>query len=190
MILLPKSVIKPGKFLASGTCGEVFEVEGMPEFVVKTPIGYVPRNRSTGTRKRDVTGTSQDIKDEIKNYNRLKLSKEKVFIPSKAVKLGKCDATGKNCLGILRPKVTVTKNFTYSQLEVLRKKIVGLSKKGFILSDGVQAGLNKQNMPVLYDTGFVKKGDPEDAFVINQYKWERFVLQIGKSPSKCGQITM
>jgi hypothetical protein len=186
-----KSKIKPGKFIAAGTCGEVYEVEGDPTRIIKVPVGYVKRgSKDTSTRRRDVKGTKQDIIEEMKTYKKLKLSKEDVFLPSKAVKLSKNSATEKNVIGIVRPKInTSASKMTYSQIAQLRKKIIALSIKGIVLSDGVQAGIDAKGNTVIYDTGFVKKRDPEDAFNINEYKWERFILQNKKSLSRCGKIT-
>lgn len=185
-----KPKMKPGKFIASGTCGDVYEVEGRSDLVIKVPVGYVKRgNSKDATRALNIRGTSQDILDEAKTYKKLKLSKESAFLPSKVVKLEKSSVAKGNFVGIVRPKININTKMTYAQIEQLRKKIINLSRKGIVLSDGVQAGVDARGNTVIYDVGFVKKRDPEDAFTINAFKWERFILKAGKSLSRCGGIT-
>jgi hypothetical protein len=186
----PKSQLKPGKHIASGTCGDVYEIEGNPKLTIKTPIGYVKRSGQSDTsRSLNIKGTSQEIKDEALIYTKLKLSREKAFLPAKAVKLNKNDLVPGKFIGIIRPKITpLNSKTTYATLEQLRKKIINISHKGIILADNIQAGTDEKGNVFIYDSGFVKKGDPEDAFDINEAKWERLLKQLGKPLEKCRWI--
>lgn len=161
------NIVKLGQFLDTGTCGAVYEAKDIQGYVVKIPID----------------NSNLDIKDEIKNYFVLKLYNEKVFIQSKAVKTnmpGNCTP----CLGILRPKITLAKTFSLEQLLQFKDDLISISKKGIILRDNIQAGVEASGKIVIYDIGFVKKGDSSDALLINGYKWERFILRLD-APVHC-----
>lgn len=196
--------ISLGKKLGEGNFGEVHEIEGHPDFVVKTPK-TVPHSwehlRRTQRRKgkslkdmfEDVHGIS-DIDREMDGYERHGLNALDVTIPSKSVMVTK---NGMRQQGILRPKVTVmteatspsrirkvrdtldvvNPNFTPLQIRKLQKGMNQLNEANIDVDDVIQVGIDKRGKPMIFDTGtFSKSRDPS-----NQMYWEQFGKRVGVS---------
>ena len=170
---------KIGKFITQGTCGDVFEIEGDKSSVIKVPIGYMNGNKSS------VQGTAQDVLDEARTYKRLKLALEPIFTHMKVIKLAKLEGAKGNYVGLIKSRITpVSSKVTVAQIEQLRRKVINLSHKGFIFKDKIEVGTDSNGNLSIYDTGFIKKGDPEDAFDINNSKWERLTKEVSRMKGK------
>lgn len=170
--------VKPGKLLSHGGAGNVNTVEGLPGFVVKTPVNkansYYDRDRADG------------FEYERKFYSKHKLLDEPLFIPTKEVKIG-------NKSALLRPTVTVisepnrdisrkiTNKVSNAQLEIMRQKIIQLSNRGYMFYDGFQIGIDSSGRLLAYDCGEMMIVTAKQALAYNNKEWLYFLIHIGKA---------
>lgn len=183
--------VKAGKLISHGGEGNVYDVENLPGFVVKTAIkktdSHYNPDRASGFR------------NEANFYKKHDLIDEPLFIPTKEVRVG-------NEKGLLRPKVTVisepnriisrkiTSKVTDEELEIMRQKLIADSKEGFVFYDGLQIGFDKSGRLLEYDAGTMYKTKSRDAFAVNNAEWLYFLTRIRKARTeeeaakKYGQI--
>ena len=166
--------VTPGKLISHGGAGNVNTVNGLPDFVVKTPVNkknsYYSDRRKAG------------FDNERRFYNKHDLLDEPLFIPTKEVKIG-------NATGLLRPSVTVlsepnriisrkiTSKITDKQLAVMRQKLIHLSIDGYLFQDGLQIGIDKSGRLLEYDCGEMVITTPAKAFEYNNQEWLLFPNQ-------------
>ncbi len=137
-----------------------------------------------------------DLKSEARFYKKHQMSKLPLMIPLKEVK------TDKGEYAVLKPIVKpiaepgYVKNksaFTDQRLEELRQKIIKLSYRGYIFSDGLQLGIDKAGRLLQFDTGAMKRvhsksGISNKPFEENNIEWKTLLKKLGKSTSKYGKI--
>lgn len=184
--------VKPGKLISHGGAGNVSTVEGLPGFVVKTPVNK--KNSYYNEERKD------GFEYERRFYKKHGLLGLPLFIPSK-------DVTVNGHPAILRPSVTVisepnriisrkiTGKITRHQLEDMRQKIIKLSNLGYMFYDGFQIGYDKSGRLLAYDCGEMEKTNSRDAFSVNNQEWLYFLTeQLGRAKThteaakKYGQI--
>lgn len=138
------------------------------------------------------------IKTEANFHKKHSMEKLPLVTPLKTVK------TDKGKYAIIKPMVkpilepgNEVKNkskFTDSRLATLRKKIIELSYKGFILDDGLQLGIDKANRILQFDIGDMVFMKPRKnsinniPFRENNRHWKNMLEALGKSPEKYGLI--
>jgi len=173
--------VKPGKLISHGGEGNVYAIENLPGFVVKTAIkktdSHYNPERASG------------FKNEANFYKRHDLIDEPLFIPTKEVRVG-------SEKGLIRPAVTVisepnrimpkkaTSRVTDKQLEIMRQKLIKLSREGFVFYDGLQIGYDKSGRLLEYDCGTMYKTKSRDAFSVNNAEWLYFLTRIGKAKTE------
>lgn len=171
--------VKPGKLISHGGAGNVNTIEGLPDFVVKTPVNK--KNSYYSDRRKD------GFETERRFYKKHDLLDKPLFIPTKEVKIG-------NATGLLRPSVTVisepnriisrkiTSKITAAQLEDMRQKIIKLSVQGYMFYDGFQIGFDKSGRLLAYDCGEMIITTPKEAFEYNNTEWLYFLTeQLGRA---------
>ncbi|HOW13505.1 hypothetical protein [Methanosarcina sp.] len=173
--------VKPGKLISHGGAGNVNTVEGLPGFVVKTPVNK--KNSYYNEERKD------GFEYERRFYKKHDLLDEPLFIPSK-------DVTVNGKPAILRPAITVisepnriisrkiTSKITDKQLEIMRQKLIKLSMKGYLFYDGLQIGFDKSGRLLEYDCGEMEKTSSKDAFTVNNQEWLYFLTRIGKAKTE------
>jgi len=173
--------VKPGKLISHGGAGNVSTIEGLPGFVVKTPVNK--KNSYYNEERKD------GFEYERRFYKKHGLLGLPLFIPSKDVIVN-----GKPA--ILRPAITVisepnriisrkiTSKITDKQLEIMRQKLIKLSMKGYLFYDGLQIGFDKSGRLLEYDCGEMEKTNSRDAFAVNNQEWLYFLTRIGKAKTE------
>ena len=162
-----QSDIKMGKLLGRGTRGDVYEVDGNPNLVVKVANEY------------DDGSTDE----EARLYHQLGMLHKPLFIPTEVRTIN-----GKTAM--IRPKITTTTdpskgrvsrdfmNLTPSVLEQIRKHIENLSNQGFVFADGIQLGFDSAGRPLLYDTGDIRtSSNKKEVYHINNIEWVAFLIR-------------
>jgi hypothetical protein len=195
-----------GKKVGEGKYGEVFELQGNRNLVVKAPKGFSNKTgRSVEQRKEDTESylnSRWGVNAELDFIRENNLTAEPLFSPSVIVNLGTNDLNNGDYYGVVRPKVSVipdwhkaNKNYnipklTDAKLEELRRKIIHLSHKGYIFNDGLQLGMDKAGRLLIFDQGATRRdpNDTEAAFRVNSYQWEMFLILIDKDIKKYGSI--
>lgn len=190
--------IQLGERLGGGLEGDVFSIKDNPKLVVKVPRGYNCRKYDEVERDYTLEHTQDNIISEAVFFNKNKLHKEDLFIPSKVVKLPNRPSLGdRKVFGIVRPRIEqltergsgklspdIKKKLTRSVMEDIRKKVILLSHKGYAFVDGLQLGIGKNGKPYLYDLGYIEKyANVMCAFATNEAEWEHFLVETGKAKS-------
>ena len=176
-----KSIIVPDKYLGFGSTAVVYTVSGNPNLVIKIPHGYMDTGDSDRRNRIEIIKTCiGHLKDEYKLYTDYDLEHEALFTPTQLVQLPENDI-GVGAIGLLRPYVQVIKkgtNLTDKQIEALRQQLISISKKGLVLGNGLQLGIDKSGKILLYDIGMLRKGHPDGAFWSNGETWRNFLVRI------------
>jgi hypothetical protein len=178
--LRPSTNIIPDKYLDSGACGDVFTVKGNRNMVVKIPRGFVKNDDLDWTesyRRHQISESIKELSDEYDLYVIYDLENEALFTPTELVQLGRNDL-GLSGIGLLRPYVKVLdypRALSDKQLEMLRQQLISISRKGLVLTDGLQIGIDKSGRPLLFDLGWVAKTKPSNAFASNSTLWRHMV---------------
>jgi hypothetical protein len=193
-------LVKMGKFLGKGCVGQVREIRGNPNLVVKTVRSYEGKEGEDVVESiRDGKFATKELKVEANFFTKNKLEKEPLFIPTRVVKIGP-----EKKLGLIHPKVhdrveyyphfhIEGKNgksaFTPSRLKTLRQHIIDLSYKGFVFVDGLQIGVDDAGRILQYDIGFMQRDKPgsDRPFEVNNVHWQEFISEFG-GPQKYGSI--
>jgi hypothetical protein len=169
--------IQLGKYINTGTRGQVYALEGNDNLVIKVANG---RDNLKGIQK------------EANDYTEMDLYSKPFFIPTKVVQLNSTD------IGLVRPRVTPIfdqhgksngDKLTMSQLRELRQRIIALTEEGYVLGDGLQVGVDRVGRLLLYDTDGVfraKSGKLDFVYYTNNNEWLRFLIKIGKLPTPHG----
>lgn len=191
--------VRLGKFLGKGCVGEVRSLIGNKNLVIKTVRSYEGKNGDDVVPDiRDGKFATRELKKEADDYTKYNLEQEPLFIPTRAVKVGK-----KRKLGLIRPKIHIVSEYypkfhinnknliTEKSLRELREKIIADSKKGFVFVDGLQLGIDDTSRILMYDIGFMEKDKPgsDRAFMVNNAHWEEFISQFSGGKAKYGGIT-
>jgi hypothetical protein len=189
------SSIRPTKkILGTGVVGAVAPVANNPRLVVKTVRSYKGAT-DVVSNIRDGKFARRELKKEADDFEKYKLEKEPLFIPTKAVKID-------GQLGLVRPKGIILTEYyptfkvfhkekiTDEKLIKLRKDLIDLSYKGFVFADGLQLMLDDAGRILLYDIGFIQKDRPgsDHAFEVNNMHWQELLEKLGKK-GKFGPIT-
>ena len=158
---------KMGKLLGRGTRGDVYEVDGNSDLVVKIANEY------------DDGSTDE----EARLYHHLGMLHKPLFIPTEVRTIN-----GKTAM--IRPKITTItdpstgrvsrdfRNLMPSVLEQIRKHIEDLSNQGFIFADGIQLGFDNAGRPLLYDTGDIRiSSNKKEVYHINNIEWIAFLIR-------------
>jgi hypothetical protein len=182
------------KILGTGVVGSVTPVAGNPNLVVKMVRSYKGAT-DVVSNIRDGKFARRELKKEADDFEKYKLEKEPLFIPTKAVKID-------GQLGLVRPKGIILTEYyptfkvfhkekiTDEKLIKLRKDLIDLSYKGFVFADGLQLMLDDAGRILLYDIGFIQKDRPgsDHAFEVNNMHWQELLEKLGKK-GKFGPIT-
>ena len=179
--------IELGKRVGEGMSGTVYAVKGNDTLVIKVPLGFVNDGRyDQDTRYAYIDDNAKDLDEEITTYNNHNLENEPLFIPTKVVNIGKSDISDRNFVGLVRPIVKVADKRTSqyqlsdTEIELLRRKVISISHRGFIIGDGLQVGIDDAGRPLLYDLGYLTRGTPSQAFIANADTWKFFLRKLGK----------
>ena len=196
--------VKLGKRIGRGESGEIYELQGNPDLIVKVPLGFINTyNDDVSILKRRTDRTRDDIENEAWLYKRFNMANKPLFIPTKEVNLGSNGIVSGNFTGLIRPKVAVVYDNSYlanpnkehkitdAQLEELRRKVIILSHEGFEFSDGLQVGFDKAGRLIMYDYGNLMKREAgnDDVFAWNNKVWQMLLKHTGrKSLARYGTI--
>ena len=181
-----KTTVTPtSNVIGRGTNGIIMPVRGNKNLIVKV--------------ERSAAWSPVDEEGEF--FVKNKLFKEPLFIPTKAVNIGKSGKTG-----LLRPAVAPIvepgykirseneKALTNQKLKELRAKIIDLSYKGYVFADGLQLGVDKAGRILQFDIGAVKRYKPQigkinnDPFEENDEEWGKLLWKLDKKRSTFGEI--
>jgi hypothetical protein len=186
-----------GKYLGKGCVGEVREMRGNKNLIIKTTRSYEGATDVVSEIK-DGKFAKRELKKESDDFIKYKLEKEPLFIPTKTVKIG---ADGR--MALIRPKVHVLVEY-YPHFKVsnkqlvkpenlvkLRNDLIDLSKKGYVFEDGLQLGIDDVGRILMYDIGFLRRDSPgsDRAFQINDMHWNEFISEFAGGVAKYGHIT-
>jgi hypothetical protein len=188
------SVRPTKKVLGTGVVGAVSPIKGSDRLIIKMVRSYKGAT-DVVSNIRDGKFANRELKKEANDFEKYKLDKEPLFIPTKSV-----NVDGK--LGLVRPKVTILTEYypefkvfhkellTDARLTKLRNDLIALSYKGFVFSDGLQIGIDDAGRILLYDIGFIQKDRPRSdrAFEVNNMHWQELLAKLGKK-GKFGPIT-
>lgn len=197
--------IKLGKLITKGTRGEVFEVEGNKNLVVKTYKG-VHNNGDQYGRQHNYDMMHGDIDDEAALYENNNFDNTPLVIPTKIVNLGSFGLRRGNLKGLVRPRVVPVfdyaenvpeqniKRLNAKAIETIRQKLIALSYQGYMLRDGLQIGLDKAGRPLLFDMGHFRRSSMiDEVFEHNNDAWDEFLDFIGKGGNsglaRYGEVT-
>ena len=189
--------VKTGKLLGRGCVGEVYNVKGNDNLVVKLPRAgarqYSARKLSTDALR----DAEQEMKKEADTFKKYNLINQPLFVPTKVLTI-ELQGRGK-VVAMIRPKVkTVTEYYpdlhiknpiSDKQLHQLREDLIILSEEGFCFVDGLQLGIDKAGRVLIYDIGFIEK-EPrgsERPYRVNDYQWQEILETLGKQ-KKFGPI--
>ena len=189
--------VKTGKLLGRGCVGEVYNVKGNDNLVVKLPRAgarqYSARKLSTDALR----DAEQEMKKEADTFKKYNLINQPLFVPTKVLTI-ELAGRGK-VVAMIRPKVkTVTEYYpdlhiknpiSDKQLRQLRDDLIILSEEGFCFVDGLQLGIDKAGRVLIYDIGFIEKEPKgsERPYRVNDYQWQEILETLGKQ-KKFGPI--
>lgn len=186
--------IEPDEYLGHGVQGAVYTVKNRPNMVVKVPIPYKYSGRTPSERQKYIRQGYNEIREEWEKYESLSLEDDPLIIPTKQIKITNHRVKG-SFPGLVRPKVKPVAQYgsfgykiTDAEIEQLRQKLIALSARGIVLSDGLQVGVDRKGRIQLYDLGFIEDRTPKVAAQKNQEQWELFLEGLGKSVIKYGMI--
>lgn len=181
-----KSTVTPlSNVLGTGSNGVVVPVKGNKNLIVKV--------------ERSAAWSPVDEEGEF--FNKNKLEKEPLFIPTKAINIDSSRKTG-----LLRPAIKPIvepgyeirheneRALTNQKLKELRSKIVELSYKGYIFADGLQLGVDRAGRILQFDIGAIKRVKTQsgkinnEPFNENNYEWNRLLYKLDRKASTFGEI--
>lgn len=186
-----------GEYVAGGSEGDVFEVAGNRNFIVKLPKTYTSKF-NTSSFKRAHNARSQELfNDEMTYYTNNDLYNKPLFIPTKVVPVTNPYIGNRQQLGLIKPKIAPVTDYsepvpsrnlfrvTEAQLIDLRDKLVDLSYEGFGFEDGLQVGIDRAGRLLVYDLGKMAKYRPgsDRPFHVNNNAWQEFLGDIGRFPT-------
>jgi hypothetical protein len=176
-------VVKKGsKALGEGTNGYVYPVKDTGRMILK--VGK--------------SSAWNDLKTEASFHKRHNMTKLPLMTPMKEVKTstGQYAVLKPVVIPVVEPGNVVRSKavFTDSRLRTLRAKIIELSYRGYIFSDGFQLGVDKAGRLLQFDTGAMqhitqsKHHINNRPFMQNNEEWQGLLANLGKRLSDFGEI--
>jgi hypothetical protein len=170
-----------GEHIGTGGYGGVYSVKNNPNLVVKIPVactdGYCKNIRKDGW-----CYSKNDIMDEGNFCEDHNTNSKSLFIPTKVVKMKKCNNDIGYCIGLVRPRIkelTMRDNIPLSQLVTLRKQLIDLSKQGFVFADDLQVGVDQAGRILQFDLNSVNKDTVSNALYYNNTAWRKLLHSLG-----------
>lgn len=189
--------VKTGKLLGRGCVGEVYNIKGNDNLVVKLPRAGARRYSARKLSSDALKDAEEEMKKEAATFQKYNLTEQPLFVPTKVLTVEIQDR-GK-VIAMIRPKVkTVTEYYpdlhiknpiSDKQLRQLRDDLIILSEEGFCFVDGLQLGIDRAGRVLIYDIGFIEK-EPrgsERPYRVNDYQWQEILETLGKQ-KKFGPI--
>ena len=171
-IALGKSVGEPGSY------GEFFTIEGNDRLGVKVP------NCHLGAQGKSCSNCSKrlNIIEEGKKCRDLHFNDRPMLAPTRMKQIIR---DGNRCVGLIRPLVNEVKGaqeetLTDAQLEILRTKLIALSRQGIVLDDGLQFGFTPSGRLMQFDLDRVNQIYVSGAFHQNNELWRVMLALAGK----------
>ena len=170
--LSSNSQIEKGNMLGRGTHGDVYDVVGNSDLIVKITNEY----------------DDGSVDEEARLYRQCGMLSKPLFIPTEVRNMD-------GQTSMIRPKITpitdpsirgkpsasLLNRMTPSVIENIRKQLEQLNAQGFVFADGIQIGLDKVGRPLLYDTGDIRMStNKREVHHINNIEWAAFLIRIGK----------
>jgi hypothetical protein len=191
-----RSKIELGNVISVGTVGAVLSIKGNSNLVVKVPKGAAIKwYDDPASRRRDIYKTETDLHNEAYNYDHYNYVRKPLVSPMKELSVYS-DVVERNVIALVRPKVkpvfdhtqnipsNQVRRLTASKIEALRRDMIYLTKQGFLLTDGLQVGFDKEGRLLLYDQGCIKKYSYQASSLIrrNNNTWFYFLHTVFNYP--------
>lgn len=180
-----KSSIILGEHVGSGSVGDVYGIQDNPNLVAKVATGLVNK----GINDPWVKIARKDLFKEWSRGDSFSANREPLMTPTKSMPIkGRYTDEGRPVYALVRPRVKgIWKmNVTDSMVEQIRRKLISLTDKGFMFTDGIQLGLDRANRPLVFDMGDVElANDIDEAYDINNTRWKQFLeLDLKRKPAE------
>ena len=189
--LKTKPKVKLGKKLGEGCFGAFYTLEGNNKLGVKVPKCELDGCVDTTSEQKKQTcrkcWRKGDIKKEAKNCHKAKFDDKSLLSATRPVPVSQ---HGMKCIGLVRPLVNEinARNLTNSQLEMIRQKVIALSKEGVSLHDGLQFGFTSSGRALQFDLGHVRKTTVSRALIVNNEAWQQLLEDAGKFGHMCPHL--